>query len=206
MIRICSIILSYIGFIFLMIANIICKLDIKYWSNISNRIYKIAIPEYYYLDDNIIIIKQFMNHHLLNYIKKEFQKSENNYYDSNKAFAPNSLHMSHSYLELLVYAYQPIFEKILNKKLQPQYGNCKLYKNNSILLPHKDFPELEYTVSINVSEADYQTLMIFDKLLFKIELNVGDALLFNGHKLLHMRSKYEGNTFMQILFHYKSIC
>jgi len=144
----------------------------------------------------------------IEYIQQYISPLYHNYIESLNVFSPNSQHFSNNnYLQLLLLLYHPFIENILNKKLFPVYANSKMYKDNSLLLPHIDYKYLEYTVTINISESTYETLLlcdINDKCIYNINLNIGDALLFKGDNVYHARYKYNGKPFIQILLHYMS--
>lgn len=191
-----------------MIAKYLHVNKLAHWHYFGDKVYaqSIKIHNCYY--KNIIILRNFITPELIIFIQKYICPNQDNFINSNDSFSPNSCHYSNNaYLQMLLHLYLPFIEHILHKKLIPIYANCKIYKNNSILIPHTDFKYLEYTITINITKASQQNLIVCDtndKYVFHVDLNIGDALLFKGTEVLHARCKYNGEPYLQLLLHYMS--
>ena len=97
-------------------------------------------------------------------------------------------------------------EKIVGKKLIPQYTYARIYKNGSDLFKHSDRPECEYSVSLCLGGEYEKTWPIWIKDYAgnsnEVPLEVGDMVVYHGTKLEHWREKFEGNMQYQLFMHY----
>jgi len=198
--------IGYIIILLLFISTYIHTNKIQYWKKISNYFYSHSLSIENYNGTNIILLKQFMNEELISYIKEVIPFQNLNYINSSSLFSPNSLHfLKNYYLQLLLLTYLPYIELITKHKLIPIYANIKIYKDDSVLFPHKDHSYLEYTITINITEQSHSNLLFYDKgHFYNITLTVGDAILFKGSEIYHARCTYSGSPFCQILLHYMS--
>ena len=97
-------------------------------------------------------------------------------------------------------------EKIVGKKLIPQYTYARIYKNGSVLERHSDRPECQYSVTLCLGgEYDKQWPIWINDYSGKsheVPLDVGDMVVYHGTELEHWRDKFEGNTQYQLFMHY----
>jgi predicted 2-oxoglutarate/Fe(II)-dependent dioxygenase YbiX len=121
---------------------------------------------------------------------------------------PNSLSVNNvpifdSLLEQLL----PHFENKTNKQLYPTYAYARLYRPGDELKIHVDRPACEISVTITIG-FDGAVWPIFmsnaDKTnASKIEMNLGDAVLYRGTDVHHWREPYkEGQWQAQVFLHY----
>ncbi len=100
----------------------------------------------------------------------------------------------------------PLVEKILGKRLIPQYTYARIYYDGSVLEKHRDRPECQHSISLSLGqEADkLWPLWIEDRdgKQHASNLEAGDALIYNGTELTHWRDKFEGTSQHQLFMHY----
>jgi len=95
----------------------------------------------------------------------------------------------------------PHFEKVSGKKLYPTYSYARLYKPGEELKKHTDRPacEISATITLGFKGNPWSIYMAGNK----IDMQVGDAVLYRGMDIEHWREKYtEGNWQAQVFLHY----
>jgi len=100
----------------------------------------------------------------------------------------------------------PRLEKASGKKLLPTYSYARLYKQGEELPIHIDRPACEISATITLG-FDSNVWPIYmgdaDKTnASKIEMAVGDAVLYRGTEKHHWRDKFEGKWQAQVFLHY----
>jgi predicted 2-oxoglutarate/Fe(II)-dependent dioxygenase YbiX len=104
-------------------------------------------------------------------------------------------------LELL-----PYFEKLSGKRLYPTYSYARLYKNGEKLKIHTDREACEISATLTVGfDGEPWSIYMGDKNkenASKIDMDVGDAVLYRGMEKHHWRKKFKGNWQAQIFLHY----
>lgn len=103
----------------------------------------------------------------------------------------------------------PYFEEKLNLKLYPTYSYARLYTTQGeVLENHRDRPACEISATITLGfEGDVWSIYMGhneDKSEgTKINMAVGDAVLYRGMDVYHWREKYtEGKWQAQVFLHY----
>ena len=94
-------------------------------------------------------------------------------------------------------------EKIVGKKLNPQYTYARAYSKNSILRRHTDRESCEYSLSLALG-GDKWPLCIKDRYgeTNSISLDPGDALVYDGINLEHWREPFDGDVCYQVFMHW----
>jgi hypothetical protein len=95
----------------------------------------------------------------------------------------------------------PHFEKASGKKLYPTYSYARLYKRGEQLKKHTDRPacEISATLTLGFEGNPWAIYMAGNK----VEMQVGDAILYRGMELEHWREIYsEGEWQAQVFLHY----
>lgn len=95
----------------------------------------------------------------------------------------------------------PHFEKACGKQLYPTYSYARLYKPGEELKKHTDRPacEISATVTLGFDGNPWSIYMAGNK----IDMQVGDAVLYRGMDIEHWREKYiEGQWQAQVFLHY----
>jgi predicted 2-oxoglutarate/Fe(II)-dependent dioxygenase YbiX len=95
----------------------------------------------------------------------------------------------------------PHFEKHCGKRLYPTYSYARLYKPGEELKKHTDRPACEISATITLGfEGDVWSIYMAGN---KIDMQVGDAVLYRGMDVEHWREKYtEGKWQAQVFLHY----
>lgn len=118
----------------------------------------------------------------------------------------------------------PHFEQASGLKLLPTYAYARLYAPGETLKIHKDRPACEVSATVTLGfdgegwpiymgtpsekETEHARLDSYDKTVYadnvgKIEMDVGDAVLYRGCELYHWRDEYkEGKWQAQVFLHY----
>ena len=100
----------------------------------------------------------------------------------------------------------PHFEKVSGKRLLPTYSYARLYKNGEKLKAHTDRESCEISATITLGfEGKAWPIYMADqdgKNEAKLDMNVGDAVLYRGMEKLHWRKKFKGEWQAQVFLHY----
>jgi hypothetical protein len=120
----------------------------------------------------------------------------------------------------------PTFEQGSNKKLYPTYSYARIYAPGEELVPHLDRPSCEISVSLTLGfEGGVWPIYMADrdetktqekrsggmardeefwvKNISRVDMEVGDAVLYRGEEKIHWREKYkEGQWQAQVFLHY----
>ena len=94
---------------------------------------------------------------------------------------------------------------LIEEKVLPTYTYSVIYENNSVLSKHKDRHACEISVTVHLSGDEKWDLGIKkpNEEKVKVDLNVGDALLYLGCTAEHWREgPYKGNEYLQTMLHY----
>ena len=100
----------------------------------------------------------------------------------------------------------PHFEKASGKRLYPTYSYARLYQKNEKLKIHTDRESCEISATITLG-FDGEAWPIYmgdegEKNASKINMGVGDAVLYRGIEKHHWRKKFKGNWQAQVFLHY----
>ena len=112
-------------------------------------------------------------------------------------------HAIHGYVtfDKLLEDLLPHFEKHCGKRLYPTYSYARLYESGEELKKHKDRPacEISATVTLGFEGNPWSIYMAGNK----VDMQVGDAVLYRGMEIEHWREKYtEGQWQAQVFLHY----
>jgi predicted 2-oxoglutarate/Fe(II)-dependent dioxygenase YbiX len=95
----------------------------------------------------------------------------------------------------------PNFEEACGKRLYPTYSYARLYKPGEELKKHTDRPACEISATITLGfDGDVWSIYMAGN---KVDMQVGDAVLYRGMEVEHWREKYtEGQWQAQVFLHY----
>jgi len=101
----------------------------------------------------------------------------------------------------------PHFELASGRKLYPTYSYARLYAPNDELVIHTDRESCEISATITLGfEGDVWSIYMGDadkQNASKIDMEIGDAVLYHGMTKHHWREKYtEGKWQAQVFLHY----
>tara|TARA_R100001594_G_C4012241_1_gene257254 strand:+ start:317 stop:982 length:666 start_codon:yes stop_codon:yes gene_type:complete len=122
-------------------------------------------------------------------------------------------------METLLFLIKPKLEKIMGTSLIETYSYCRMYKNGDILKRHKDRPSCQLSATVNLGGDPWPIFVEPDETKggdtnkgyvsantsgVRVDLEPGDAFLYEGCKLEHWREPFEGEACGQVFLHYNS--
>ena len=105
------------------------------------------------------------------------------------------------FIETLMMKVLPIMKKHTELDLVPCYSYTRAYKKGDILKKHKDRPSCEITTTLHLGGNAWSIYL--DGI--KVDLNVGDMLVYSGCELEHWREPFKGDVCVQTFLHYNDI-
>ena len=105
------------------------------------------------------------------------------------------------FMETLMMKVLPIMQERTEMTLVPCYTYTRIYKKGDILKRHKDRPSCEISTTLHLG-GDPWTIFLEGT---KVDLNVGDMLVYSGCDLEHWREPFEGEHCAQVFLHYNNI-
>ena len=125
-------------------------------------------------------------------------------------------------METLLMKVLPVMQKETGLQLVPTYSYARVYKNGDELKRHKDRPSCEISTTINLG-GDPWSIFIdgtgADNVIneqqnlikpnapagTRVDLKVGDMLVYSGCELEHWREPFEGDSCGQVFLHYNHV-
>ena len=104
------------------------------------------------------------------------------------------------FMETLMMKVLPVMQRYTGLNLIPTYTYTRAYKKGDILHRHKDRPSCEISTTLYLG-GDPWTIYLEGT---KVDLNVGDMLVYSGCELEHWREPFEGNLCVQTFLHYNN--
>lgn len=124
----------------------------------------------------------------------------------------------------LQYEILPLIEKIVKKKLRPTYTYLSAYVKDSVLPPHTDREDCQYTVSFLIDKPEgaswpiyfhketqpvkYKGRYDFTPVLKEceaIDCETGGLMMFCGQDHIHFREKLNADYYTIVLLHYREL-
>jgi len=136
---------------------------------------------------------------------------------------PNTYsHYSDIAMETLLLLVQPIMERQIGIKLNPNYSYARIYKKGDVLHKHKDRFSCEISTTMHLGggcwpiylEPDASQGGVDEKTGnykaskskgVKVNLKPGDMLVYRGNLLEHWREKFNGEDCGQVFLHYNNV-
>jgi hypothetical protein len=100
---------------------------------------------------------------------------------------------------------RPQVEEAVGFELYPVYTYGRIYQENDYLLPHFDRPgaEISLTITLDYEKFIWPIYLQGTDDFINFELDIGDALIYEGSKISHLRHPMSGQQFQhQTFFHY----
>lgn len=100
---------------------------------------------------------------------------------------------------------QKSIETAVGEELYPCYSYARIYQENDSLPPHTDRPscEISLTLTLNYEKYIWPFWLIDNNQVIRVDLDVGDVLLYKGPDVMHFRHPMQGQQFQyQVFFHY----
>ena len=136
---------------------------------------------------------------------------------------PNTYsHYADPVMETLLMKVLPVMQQETGLQLIPTYSYARVYKNGDELKRHKDRPSCEISTTINLG-GDPWSIFIdgtgADNVIneqqnlikpnapagTRVDLEVGDMLVYSGCELEHWREPFEGDSCGQVFLHYNHV-
>ena len=136
---------------------------------------------------------------------------------------PNTYsHYADPVMETLLMKVLPVMQQETGLQLIPTYSYARVYKNGDELKRHKDRPSCEISTTINLG-GDPWSIFIdgtgADNVIneqqnlikpnapagTRVDLKVGDMLVYSGCELEHWREPFEGDSCGQVFLHYNHV-
>ena len=105
-----------------------------------------------------------------------------------------------TFMETLMMKVLPVMKKHTDLDVIPTYSYTRAYKKGDILKRHKDRPSCEISTTLHLG-GDSWSIYVEG---IKIDLNIGDMLIYSGCELEHWREPFEGNVCVQTFLHYNN--
>jgi len=136
---------------------------------------------------------------------------------------PNTYsHYADHVMETLLMKTLPVMQKETGLELVPTYSYARAYKKGDILKRHKDRPSCEISTTIHLGGDkwsifidptgsnnvidEYKNIMKPDAPQgVKVDLDIGDMLVYSGCELEHWREEFQGNVCVQVFLHYNHV-
>jgi len=115
----------------------------------------------------------------------------------------------------------PVMKRETGLEVVPTYSYARIYKKGDILKRHKDRPSCEISTTLNLGGEPWPIFIdltgsdnVVDehKNIHKpnapkgtrVDLEIGDMLIYEGCKLEHWREPFEGDNCGQVFLHYNN--
>ena len=116
----------------------------------------------------------------------------------------------------------PIMKKETGLEVVPTYSYARMYKRGDILKRHKDRPSCEISTTLNLGGEPWPIFLdptgsdnVIDEYKnihkpnapkgTRVDLEIGDMLIYEGCKLEHWREPFEGDNCGQVFLHYNNV-
>jgi len=100
---------------------------------------------------------------------------------------------------------QKNIEHSIGEELYPCYSYARIYQEGDSLPPHTDRPscEISLTLTLNYHKQIWPFWIVDQGQVLRIDLDVGDVLLYKGTDIIHFRHPMHEQDFQyQAFFHY----
>jgi hypothetical protein len=122
-------------------------------------------------------------------------------------------------METLLMFMIPIMKTKTGMELIPTYSYTRLYEKGNILHRHKDRPSCEISTTLHLGGDEWPIFLdptggnfVIDEYKnihkpgapkgVRVDLKVGDMLIYSGCELEHWREPFQGNVCSQVFLHY----
>jgi len=122
-------------------------------------------------------------------------------------------------METLLQYMRPIMKAKTGMDLVPTYSFTRLYEKGNKLKRHKDRPSCEVSTTLHLGGDEWPIFLdpsgadfVIDELKeihkpgapkgIRVDLKVGDMLIYSGCELEHWREPFEGTICSQVFLHY----
>jgi hypothetical protein len=99
----------------------------------------------------------------------------------------------------------PQVSQLCGEDVLPTYTYGRIYSKGEMLARHRDRDACEISLTVNLQKTETDWPIWIQKLSgeeVSVLLNPGDAMMYLGCVAEHWRKPYEGNSQVQVFFHY----
>ena len=112
-----------------------------------------------------------------------------------------------TFMETLMMKVLPVMEKHTALKLLPTYSYTRAYKKGDELKRHKDRPSCQISTTLHLGGNEWPIYIDptgGDNVPTgnRVDLKIGDMLVYSGCELEHWREAFKGNVCVQTFLHY----
>ena len=112
-----------------------------------------------------------------------------------------------TFMETLMMKVLPVMEKHTALKLLPTYSYTRAYKKGDELKRHKDRPSCQISTTLHLGGNEWPIYIDptgGDNVPTgnRVDLKIGDMLVYSGCELEHWREPFKGNVCVQTFLHY----
>ena len=112
-----------------------------------------------------------------------------------------------TFMETLMMKVLPVMEKHTALKLLPTYSYTRAYKKGDELKRHKDRPSCQISTTLHLGGNEWPIYIDptgGDNVPTgnRVDLKIGDMLVYSGCELAHWREAFKGNVCVQTFLHY----
>jgi hypothetical protein len=107
----------------------------------------------------------------------------------------------HSALDAVLLGARERVEDVSGCRLLPTYAYGRLYLHGNVLTPHRDRPACEVSASVHLGHDGGDPALWFEP-DHRVELDVGDGVVYLGITTSHWRDRFEGTSHGQLFLHY----
>ena len=112
-----------------------------------------------------------------------------------------------TFMETLMMKVLPVMEKHTELKLLPTYTYTRAYKKGDELKRHKDRPSCQISTTLHLGGNEWPIYIDptgGDNVPTgnRVDLKIGDMLVYSGCELEHWREAFQGNVCVQTFLHY----
>jgi hypothetical protein len=167
-------------------------------------------PQQIYQEHGFFLLKNFIPRFFSDYLKEILNTHRiNNLLEQCDPQVQDSLYIyGDPAFDTFALMSAPMLSKITDCDLSPTYTYARIYLNDSSLLPHKDRPECEHSITLFLG-GEYEKLWPIwmqkpdvHKTPQMCALEEGDAVIYKGSEVFHWRDHFEGTNCYQLFMHY----
>lgn len=156
--------------------------------------------------NNFLFVPSFISQEHAQFLQKQFVEIEMAGQCVRDPQAPNSsaIYNFKPFLELLCQKTNEV-TNLVEEQVLPTYTYARIYKNNEVLVRHRDRPACEISLTLNLyGDAPWGiSIQKPSKEEVTLNLNPGDAMLYLGCTAEHWREEpFIGQNYSQVFLHY----
>lgn len=158
-----------------------------------------------------LLVRDFLPADILDFLKVYYRVLRANGRFVADWYCPGSLSLGgDGALDAVVEWARPRVSQLVEQELASTYSYTRVYAKGDTLLPHRDRPSCEVSVTVPIeipSGAPPSLLMLrpHHSDAVRINLSEGDACIYAGPSVEHWREPFENSGQVQLFLHYISV-